>query len=59
MIFNAARAPVHLLLRAAISETLARARRTSFDLSPRVPARPEEDTIMQSTYGSDPKGATS
>jgi hypothetical protein len=25
---------------------------------PRVPAWPEEVTIMQSTYGSDPKGAT-
>jgi hypothetical protein len=34
------------------------AARGSHDLAPRVPARPEEVTIMQSTYGSDPKGAT-
>jgi hypothetical protein len=48
------------LTRATIMETLARTGTcvSSHDLAPRVPARPEEVTIMQSTYGSDPKGAT-
>jgi len=46
----------HHVFKAATTETLARRRRalSSYVVDPRVPARPEEDTIMQSTYGSNP-----
>jgi len=47
---------LHGILKAATTETLARRRRAPLScvVDPRVPARPEEDTIMQSTYGSNP-----